>query len=364
MKRNSRNALVLPVALMGLLLGLTTVASQAAAQTRFSSSFETARGTSNNARTDGGRWDSVANRGLLAVVGPENGVTPIDGNNMLRVGIDGEVNDAVATYDAFDLTRDNHYTRFYVNVQCISQSVRFTHYFEDFDGHLGLADSNNFYWTTSNYNPNTGRYKMGWQGYTNQNPTGSGCNGNGNYLGGNVRSWGTIQNPSPNIESDNDPNGLQCGRWYRVETHVQCLEPGCWNRGRQTPVRTRLHQRVYDENGTQILGDAQFRNMSMAGQWRGGTSGVSIADAYDPNGYNTCWYTTAGRPSLFLGNNGQQGESARAEAWMYFDAVATSHEGWIGPVDGSQPSPAPTPPPPSNPPPSTPGPLPAPDFLP
>ena len=362
MNRFTRNVLVLALALLGWM------ASSAHAQVnlRFSSSFETARGNDNNARTDGGAWDNVADKGLLAVVGPENGVTPVDGNNMLRVGVNGETNDAVANYSAFDITADNNYARFYVNVQCISQGVAFTHYFEDFDGHLGLADSQNFYWTTSNYNPSTGRYRMGWQAYTNQNPTGSGCMGNGNYLGGRVTSWGTIQNASPNIESNDDPNGLQCGEWYRVEIHVECLDPGCWNQGRQTPARTRLHQRVYNAQGVQILGDAQYRNMSLSGQWQGFTSGVSMADAYDPNGINTCWYTTAGRPSLFLGNNGQQGTTAVAEAWMYFDAVATSTEGWIGPVDGSGAPPSTPPPstPPPSPPPSEPDPLPAPNFLP
>lgn len=357
MQRISRTALVLCVATLGL---AATHATDASAQvaTRFSSSFETARGTSTEARTDGGAWNVAADKGLLAVVGPENGVTPVDGSNMLRIGIDGEVNDGIVNYAAFDTTADNHYTRFYVNVQCISQSVAFTHYFEDLDGHLGLADSQNFYWTTSNYNASTGRYKMGWQAYTDQNPTGNGCNGNGSYLGSQVRSWGTIQNPSPNIESDNDPNGLQCGEWYRVEVHIECLDSGCWDQGRQTPARTRLHQRVYDSSGTQVLGDAQYRNMSLNGNWLGGTAGVTMADAYDPNGENTCWYTTAGRPSLFLGNNGQQGTTARAEAWMYFDAVATSTEGWIGPADGSGAPPVEPPPP------TSPGPLPAPDFLP
>lgn len=348
------------LALAMVLLPMAEANAQVA--TRFSSSFETARGTSNAARLDGGVWSDVAYKGLTAVVGAENGVTPVDGQNMFRVGVNDETNDAIYTTTAFDITADNNYARFYVNLQCISQDVSFTHYFEDFDGHLGLADSNNFYWTTSNYHASTGRYQMGWQGYTNQNPTGSGCNGNGNYLGGRTHSWGTIQNPSPNIESNFDPNGLQCGEWYRVEIHIECLDSGCWNQGRQTPARTRLHQRVYDSTGRQVLGNGQFRNMTMSGQWQGGTAGITIEDAYDENGYDTCWYTTAGRPSLFLGNNGQAGTRAQAEAWMYFDAVATSTEGWIGPVDGSG-SP-PTAPPPEPEPEPTPGPLPAPDFLP
>ena len=297
----------------------------------FTSSFEAQRGSTPEAVLDGENWDDILGvQNLLTIVGPENGVNPIDGTSMLRIGVEDEVNAGIIAHDAIDLTSDNVYLRFYVNVQCIADDVPFTHYVQDCDTQLGLCDSRNFYWTTSNYSAATGRYRIGWQSYSDQRGSGT-CSGNSNglYLGGRVTSWGTIQNPGADIESSDDPNGLECDRWYRVEIRVACQQPGCFGRDRTDEVATRIHTRVYDDGGRQIIGDGQMRSMSLGGVWQGGTSGISMEEAYGD--MNACYYMNSGRPSLHIGNNGQAGTDASAEAWMYFDSVATSGVDWIGP---------------------------------
>lgn len=324
-------------------LSILTFSTIASAQTILSSSWEHSTGTTDAAVTDNGNWDSVYQNGVLSVVRAENGVTPVHGNNMYRVDLRGETNANLTKSFAFDLTSNNQYIRFYVNVQCINASIGEVHYVQDFDDHLGLADSRNFYWKLFDYNHTTGRYRMGWSTYEQQQSAAGGCMGNGDYLGmpnegPTVRSWGRIGAPSPNIESNNDPNGLQCGQWYRVEIHLECLDNGCFNQNRNSPARMRVHQRVYDSSGTQILGNGQFRSMAANGAWQGGTSGVSIEDAYTNSGsgndLHTCFYMTSGRPSFYIANNGQQGAPSAPGAFMYFDAAATSSSGWIGAVSG------------------------------
>jgi hypothetical protein len=313
--------------------GSSSSDSTARPAVNFSSSFEAEQGASATAVRDGETWDDILGfqNQLLTVVGPENGINPIDGTSMLRVGISNEQHGGVIARDAIDLTSNDIYIRFYVNKQCIADDVAFTHYVQDCDTQLGLCDSRNFYWTTSNYDAATGRYRMGWQSYADQRGPGSGCNGDGLYFNNIIRSWGTIQNPSPDIEEAVDPNGLECERWYRVEVRVACMEPSCLNRNRDEEVATRIHTRVYDDGGRLIIGDAQMRSMSVGGVWQGGTAGVSMEEAYSASGMNSCYYMSAGRPSLHFGNNGQQGTNASADAWMYFDSIATSSAGWIGP---------------------------------
>lgn len=133
------------------------------------------------------------------------------------------------------------------------------------------------------------------------------------------------------MESDEDPNGLECGRWYRVEANVRCLEPGCMNQDRNAAVATAYRMRIYDASGALILGDGQMRSMSVGGTWLGGTAGATIEDAYDDTKLDTCFFMSSGRPSFHVGNNGQATVTAQAEAWMYFDRIGTSTEGWIGP---------------------------------
>lgn len=306
------------------------------AAVNFSSSFEAAQGPTPVAVTDGDSWDSILGfqNQLLSVVGPENGVNPIDGTSMLRVGVNNEAHGGIVAQDAIDLSGNDIYLRFYVNLQCIPNDITFTHYVQDCDTQLELCDSKNFYWVTSNYNAATGRYRVGWQSYADQRGPGSGCNGDGLFLNPVVTSWGTIQNPSPDIESPDDANGLECDRWYRVETRVACREPGCFSRPRDQEVATRIHMRVYDDGGRQIIGDAQMRSMALGGVWQANTPGISMEEAYGSRasgGMDTCFYMSSGRPSLHVGNNGQEGTVASAEAFMYFDKVATSAAGWIGP---------------------------------
>jgi len=111
---------------------------------------------------------------------------------------------------------------------------------------------------------------------------------------------------------------LSRGAWYRFEYFVDFVD--------RTHVQ--VHPRVYDASGTQILGDADFRQSDWGGASWGGRSDWTLASYYAA-GHSFCVDPAALR-HFGLGNNGQQGAVDTALPW-YFAGVQIRTDWWPGP---------------------------------
>lgn len=111
---------------------------------------------------------------------------------------------------------------------------------------------------------------------------------------------------------------LQPGVWYRFEYYVRYVD--------RTHVE--VHPRVYDAAGTQILGDADFRQSDWGGSAWDGRSDWTLASYYSA-GHSFC-VDPAAMTNFGLGNNGQQGAADTGLPW-YFAAVEIRTDWWPGP---------------------------------
>ena len=114
---------------------------------------------------------------------------------------------------------------------------------------------------------------------------------------------------------------LSHGVWYRFEYYVHFVDP----------THIQVHPRVYDATGTQIFGDAEFRqedygasgNLSFHGR-----DNWTLASFYAA-GYGFCVDPTM-LTRFGMGNNGQAGAADTGLAW-YFAGVQIRTDWWPGP---------------------------------
>ncbi|HEX4600959.1 MAG TPA: fibronectin type III domain-containing protein [Gemmatimonadales bacterium] len=111
---------------------------------------------------------------------------------------------------------------------------------------------------------------------------------------------------------------LSHGAWYRFEYFVHYVDA----------THVQIHPRVYDVNGTQILGDADFQQSDYGTAVWNGSNTWTLASYYAA-GYNLC-VTPSALTSFSVGNNGQQGALDTGLPWFYAGVeIRTDH--WAGP---------------------------------
>ena len=111
---------------------------------------------------------------------------------------------------------------------------------------------------------------------------------------------------------------LSLQTWYRFEYFVHFVDA----------THVQIHPRVYDANGTQILGDADFLQTDYGAAVWNGQSNWTLASYYAA-GYNFC-VTPSALTSFSVGNNGQQGALDTGLPW-FFAGVQIRTDHWAGP---------------------------------
>jgi len=253
----------------------------------FQSDWSTATGTSNTAVQDGGRWMNYweFNNGtgvqLLSVVG---GVGPTGYPNALKVLQRGSTYAANLQQDHVVPVSTDYYVRFYMRNDDTSPP----------GDHIVTVDT----WDYANLTfVRKSSGSAGWQfvssfygcGYTYP-----------------VGHWG------PSLT-------LSHGAWYRFEYYVHFVDA----------THVQVHPRVYDASGTQILGDADFRqsDYGASGLWNG--SQTWTLASYYAAGYTFC-VNPLPVTNFGLGNNGQAGAVDTGLPW-YFAGVEIRTDRWPGP---------------------------------
>jgi len=264
----------------------------------FQSDWSTATGTSSNAVQDGGRWTSYweFNNGtgvqLLSVVSGAsvNGPGGLNALKVLQRGStfaanlqQGPVSQGGGGPPIVPVSTD-YYVRFYMRNDDTSPP----------GDHIVTVDT----WQYANL---TFVRKMGVSGGWQFVSSFYGCG----YTYP-VGHWG------PGVT-------LSHGVWYRFEYFVHFVDA----------THVQMHPRVYDASGTQIMGDADFRqsDYGASGLWNG--SQTWTLASYYAAGYSFCVNPVA-LTSFGLGNNGQQGAVDTGLPW-YFAGVQIRTDRWPGP---------------------------------
>src|SRR6266576_814728 len=111
---------------------------------------------------------------------------------------------------------------------------------------------------------------------------------------------------------------LAHGAWYRIEYYVHFVNP----------TQIQVHVRVYDAAGTQILGDADFRQEDYGNQVWNGRSDWTLASLY-ASGFSYCVNPVA-LTMFAVGNNGNGGAVDTGLPWYYANLQIRSDR-WPGP---------------------------------
>lgn len=254
----------------------------------FSSNFGTARGTTTNAKTDGGRWNVLSDNGggLEVVAGSEAGFPSA---NCLRVT-------ARESSNGF-----HRLAKTGLGVIAAGASVWFRWYYRNDQPSL---------------NDNS------------QHPIESGQAGGldwafNNEVQSNTTWFGDFQSPGDSLTWRQRWRGplLSSGVVYRFEMQLHKLSATTWN----------LHVRVYNAANQLIASDADYRNVFSSD----GVAAQSVRLADNPV-LNFSTNEGSQMDELRAGNNGIGGSD-------WFPAVVHSHQGcfavsrsaWLGPYDPS-----------------------------
>src|SRR6266699_543932 len=111
---------------------------------------------------------------------------------------------------------------------------------------------------------------------------------------------------------------LAHGVWYRIEYYVHFVNP----------TQIQVHVRVYDAAGTQVLGDADFRQEDYGNTVWNGRNDWTLASLY-ASGFSYC--TNPAALTMFaMGNNSNQGAVDTGLPW-YFANLQVRTDRWPGP---------------------------------
>ncbi len=248
----------------------------------FESDWSTALGNDPvSALRDGGRWSWEADWGggkIMSVVpgGP-------DGHNALRVVQRGGSFAAFIEKDNLVPPSTDFYVRYYMRNDDTSPS----------GDHVVVPDYQNYANLTymRKYSSSTGwRFVISMYGCSFIYP---------------------ISHIGPAVE-------LAHGAWYRIEYYVHFVNP----------TQIQVHVRVYDAAGTQILGDADFRQEDYGNQVWNGRSDWTLASLY-ASGFSYCVNPVA-LTMFAVGNNGNGGAVDTGLPWYYANLQIRSDR-WPGP---------------------------------
>src|SRR6266550_1712173 len=268
--------------LSNLASGTTAVIPPGAGGVLFESDWSTALGNDPvSALRDGGRWSWEADWGggkIMSVVpgGP-------DGHNALRVVQRGGSFAAFIEKDNLVPPSTDFYVRYYMRNDDTSPS----------GDHVVVPDYQNYANLTymRKYSSSTGwRFVISMYGCSFIYP---------------------ISHIGPAVE-------LAHGAWYRIEYYVHFVNP----------TQIQVHVRVYDAAGTQILGDADFRQEDYGNQVWNGRSDWTLASLY-ASGFSYCVNPVA-LTMFAVGNNGNGGAVDTGLPWYYANLQIRSDR-WPGP---------------------------------
>ncbi|HEX4600961.1 MAG TPA: hypothetical protein VH116_06190 [Gemmatimonadales bacterium] len=276
----------LPLAAAGVAFGLAAgcLAVPYHGEEVFQSDWQTELGTSRRAVTDGGRWHSYweFNHGtpvqLLSVVPGGPG-----GRNALRVIQRGPSYAAALQQDNVVPPATDFYVRYYMRNDDTSTAG-------DHLAVAGIASYQNLTYMRK-FGGNSGwRFAVSFYGCGYVYPIGH---------------W------SPAVT-------LHPKTWYRFEYFVEYVDAR----------HVRVHPRVFDASGTQILSDADYRQSDWGSSAWQGRNTWTLASYY-ASGYSFCVVPTA-LTSFSVGNNGQQGALDTGLPW-FFAGVEIRLDHWAGP---------------------------------
>src|SRR6266550_3622766 len=268
--------------LSNLASGTTAVIPPGAGGVLFESDWSTALGNDPvSALRDGGRWSWEADWGggkIMSVVpgGP-------DGHNALRVVQRGGSFAAFIEKDNLVPPSTDFYVRYYMRNDDTSPS----------GDHVVVPDYQAYPNLTymRKYSSSTGwRFVISMYGCSFIYP---------------------ISHIGPAVE-------LAHGAWYRIEYYVHFVNP----------TQIQVHVRVYDAAGTQILGDADFRQEDYGNQVWNGRSDWTLASLY-ASGFSYCVNPVA-LTMFAVGNNGNGGAVDTGLPWYYANLQIRSDR-WPGP---------------------------------
>jgi uncharacterized protein YjdB len=125
--------------------------------------------------------------------------------------------------------------------------------------------------------------------------------------------------------SSNTVTPLALGRWYRMEFHIQYIDPV------NNPSRFRVWPRLYDEAGN-LIGDHRHMRQIDAGRASyEGRSDWTLASWYSSGRYFTFTNLDYAR-NFGIGNNGAAGATNTGRYW-YFAGVELRSDTWPGPAN-------------------------------
>ena len=274
----------------------------AAQTTFFESSWNHATGNTDEALRDGTAWGGIESQSATDLMEVLPG--GVDGNNLLRVLLDGTRWGAVMHYDMPTNSAEHFYFRFYMRVHTPNGiSYGSMHGIQDLEGidarssvtYFGVASAS----TNGTWSPYVYSYMQQLDGMGRR----PGENG-GRFNG----------------------SSLNCDEWYRVEGHIQFF-----SHAQLAPTIFEL--RVYDE-GEQLVMDSDDFLTNYVNDEYTETNRKSLREHYDEGDRYTLRGTNV---TWMFGNNGPYGAEGRGP--MYdVSAVAFGTERWIGGL-GSEPGP-------------------------
>jgi hypothetical protein len=277
------------VAVSATVTGIATFAAEPAppqAGVVFSSAWSTAAGNTTNAKTDGGKWNIIADNsnGLEVVAGAPLG---FPSPNCLRV-------------------------------ICQQGTTGFHRLAKTGLGVVGAGESVWFRWYYRNEQPSLDD--------NSQHPIESGQTGGldwafNNEVQSNTTWYADFQSPGDSLTYRQRWRGplLQSATLYRFEMQLHKLSATTWN----------LHVRVFNAANTQIAGDADYRNVFSSGGVSAGT--VRLADnpvlTFSTNGGSQM-------DELRAGCNGIGGNDwFPSVLYSYQGCFAVSRSDWLGPYN-------------------------------
>ena len=250
----------------------------------FESDWSTATGTSQSAVRDGTRWGNYweFNNGtgaqLMSVVTGGPG-----GRNALKVLQRGQNLAAAVQQDGLPILSTDYYVRFYMRNDDTSPS-----------GDHAVTPDIYTYANLTYIRKMSG--SSGWQFVMSL----YGCEAQYPFI-----------HLGPAIT-------LAHGVWYRFEYFVHFVDA----------THVQVHPRVYDANGTQILGDADFQQQDWGSATWNGRSDWTLASLYAA-GYHFC-VNPVSLQSFAMGNNGQAGSVDTGLPW-YYAGLQIRTDRWPGP---------------------------------